>query len=470
MLIAVRATHDRLGLKGIEQLTRGSENLDTAIAELNEQHPEQPLTGWVVMATCNRLEIYLDADRFHEAVKLISQAVAKTSALPLEVVTKILVADAGTGSVRHMYKVAAGLDSQVLGEAEITGQVRTSFSTALAAGHTTTLLNDVFQGAMRTAKQVASQTKVGAAGRSSVAVALDNAQLFASELKGQEALIIGTGAMARVASSELRSRSIAKLFVYSPSDRAENFAHTHQAQMVKESELSKVLAKVKVVIAASGAGTLVVRPCNLIPALTSRYTPEDLVILDLALHSDVDNAIGGFSGVKLLQLEQISANDVSLSELEHANELIEAGITRFGERQQIRAVDPAVSQLRANVKDLINQETAQVAALAGEEVAKIVEQSLRRVYNKLLHSPMVRAQELAKEGQAAQFMAAVHTIFGVDVAGSLSIAPSEQLNIPKTTAAKQPPMTIQEIESAMNEVTFNRNLANKSAGDDGNQN
>lgn len=428
MLIALRATHSNLGLTGLERLTRGSERLDEVIAELNEAHPEQPLTGWVAMATCNRLEVYVDADRFHEAITLITTAVSTTSGLSYSEVAACLVADAGLTSARHMYEVASGLDSQVLGEAEIAGQVRTSFSEALAAGQTTSLLNDLFQGAMRTGKMVSSKTRVGAAGRSSVAVALDSAKMFDQALSGKEALVIGTGAMARVAAAELRRRGIGVLRVYSPSGRAAQFAQSHQAVAVGEGDLSRALGSSTVVIAASGGGTIVIDPCNLGPALSTRAArgEDNLVILDLALHSDVDPAVGRLHGVSLLGLETLRAGASEQVEIDRAHVLVDNGVQRFEERQQIRAVDPAVSALRRSVKDMITVEVAQVRASAGDEAADLVEQSLRRVYKKMLHSPMVRAQELAKTGQAHQFLEAVHTIFGVDVSDSLDVAGGAQ--------------------------------------------
>ncbi|MCT2149882.1 glutamyl-tRNA reductase [Dermabacter vaginalis] len=449
MLIALRATHDNLGLEGLERITRGSENLDARLAALNEAHPEQPLTGWVCLATCNRLEVYADVDRFHDAIDLVTSAVIDTSGLSAEEVARMLVVDAGSISARHMYEVASGMNSQVLGEAEITGQVRTTFSSALASGHTTTLLNDLFQGALRTAKQVTSKTKVGAAGRSSVAVALDSAHLFTTELEGREALLIGTGALARVASAELHLRGVGTLRVYSPSGRAAQFAESHGALPVAPDQLEAALSSAAVVIAASGGGTHVIDPPLLERALEARATSEELVILDLALHADVDPAAAVLPGVRVLALESIRAGESARGEVERARELIDTGVVRFEERQQIRAVDPAVSALRRSVKDMIVLEVDEVRRSSGEAAAEQVQRSLGRVYNKLLHSPMVRAQELAKTGQADQFLEAIHTIFGVDVAGSLSVdgaRPASESAAPTREGLERPPMSVAKME------------------------
>lgn len=449
MLIALRATHDNLGLDGLERVTRGSVQLDEQLAALNEGHPEQPLTGWVCLATCNRLEIYADVDLFHDAIDLVTRAVHHTSGLPREEVARMLVVDAGIISARHMYEVAAGMNSQVLGEAEITGQVRASFTNALAAGHTTTLLNDLFQGALRTAKQVTSKTKVGAAGRSSVAVALDSAHLFRTELEGRDALLIGTGAMARVASAELHLRGVGSLHVFSPSGRAEQFADSHGALPVAPENLEATLAKATVVIAASGGGTHSIDAPMLARALEQRATSEDLVMLDLALHSDIEPAAVTLPGVRVIPLESIRAGESGHGEITRARELIDTGVVRFEERQQIRAVDPAVSALRRSVKEMIVLEVDEVRRTSGEAAAEQVQRSLGRVYKKFLHSPMVRAQELAKTGQAHQFLEAVHTIFGVDVSGTLSVdgtgAPSEP-SAPTTDGLERPPMTVATME------------------------
>ncbi|MCT1866893.1 glutamyl-tRNA reductase [Dermabacter sp. p3-SID358] len=455
MLIALRATHDNLGLEGLERITRGSENLDARLAALNEAHPEQPLTGWVCLATCNRLEVYADVDRFHDAIDLVTRAVTDTSGLPPEEVARMLLVDAGSISARHMYEVASGMNSQVLGEAEITGQVRMTFSSALASGHTTTLLNDLFQGALRTAKQVSSKTKVGAAGRSSVAVALDSAHLFTTELEGREALLIGTGALARVASAELHRRGVGTLRVYSPSGRARQFADSHGATPVAPEELEAALSRATVVIAASGGGTHVIDSVTLERALEARATSEELVILDLALHADVDPAAAALPGVRVLVLESIRAGESARGEVERARELIDTGVVRFEERQQIRAVDPAVSALRRSVKDMIVVEVEEVRRSAGDAAAEQVQRSLGRVYNKLLHSPMVRAQELAKTGQADQFLGAVHTIFGVDVTGTLSVDGAGQASDPEgpgRDGLERPPMSVAKMEQMRREL------------------
>lgn len=443
MLIAVRATHDRLGLDGLDRLTRGADQLDSVIGRLNAEHPDQPLIGWVSITTCNRLEIYLDAERFHDAVDLVVSAVVHTSGLDHDVVADALIADAGRSSVRHLFSVASSLDSQVLGEAEITGQVRAAFNEALAAARTTSLLNDLFQGAARTAKKVTTSTRVGAAGRSSVAVALDSAEQLAGLLRNRDALIIGTGAMARVASAELHRRSIARLRVFSPSGRSAAFADTHNAIAVTEAELADAVTQSAVIVAASGGGSTVLHPGNVHPA-------GDLVILDLALHSDVDPAVAQDTHVHLLGLGDISATSGETDELERARGLVEEGVTRFEERQRVRAMDPAVSALRSSVREEVAAEVERVRATQGDEVAAAVERSLHRVYNRLLHSPMVRAQELARAGNGEKFLHAVHTIFGVDVSEQLSLGDPGSAPTPDELA--QPPMSAAEISRAMNEV------------------
>lgn len=424
MLIALRATHDRLGLDALERVTRGADQLDTIIDRLNQAHSEQPLSGWVSMSTCNRLEIYLDADLFHEAVELVAQAVSEASGLAQSEVEELLVADAGSLSAQHMFTVAAGLNSQVVGEGEINGQVRASFSEALAEGRTTSMLNDLFQGALRTAKNISHRTTIGAAGRSSVTVAIDQAEPTTGSLTGARVIVVGTGAMARIAASDLNRRGVARLDVLSGSGRAKNFATTHNAHPLATDEMPAALAASSLVVACSGRGTAQILTQDVRDAMQLRelYNAEhvsaklgELVILDMSLTSDLEEGVRSIPGVRVLGLKDISADASDQEEIERAQDMINAGVGRFELRQQIRRLDPAVSALRRSVRSEIEREIEGVRNNHDEETVKVVERALGRVYKRLLHSPMMRAQELAKEGEGQKFMSAVHTLFGVDL-------------------------------------------------------
>src|SRR5699024_8192607 len=252
-------SHEHLDLEVLDALTRGADALPTVIDELQTERAaagEDPvIAGEVVISTCNRLEVYLDTDRFHEGVDLVIDAVSRTSGLDREVVSLCFDAAMDAPVPQHLYEVISGLRSLVLGEAEIAGQVRQAYEKARRGGRTTSMLHDLFQHGFRCAKSVATQAPVGAAGRSGAAVAVDRAGLELGGFEGCTVLIIGTGAYARLGLAELMRRGVREVRVFSPSGRAAGFAERHGAHVVRPDGLEQAIREADLVLACSGRGT-----------------------------------------------------------------------------------------------------------------------------------------------------------------------------------------------------------------------
>ncbi|UYG17922.1 glutamyl-tRNA reductase [Brachybacterium huguangmaarense] len=441
MLVALRATHEHLDLGVLDALTRGSEHLGHVIEKLNAQAageaveavdvaalesgaPEPdtveaaedatpPLAGWVVVSTCNRLEIYLDAHRFHDGVDLAARAVAATSSLSAEQVSLCLEAAMGAPVAEHLYEVTAGLRSIVLGEAEIAGQVHAAFERAHAAGYTSPMLNDLFQIGFRYAKRVAARTPVGAAGRSGVAIALDRAADILGPLEHRSVLVIGTGAYARLGVAELTRRGVRDVHVHSASGRAVAFAERQGVAAIEAAQLPERLREADLVLACSGRGT------SLFPELFLQVGPT--LILDLALHSDLHPLVRHLADVQVLDLTDltIEADDSAAPALAAAREIVAEGVESFRSRQEFRRVDPAMAALRRSVNEAADAEIARLrrgrAQDEADALAADVERSIRRILAKVMHSPATRARRLAQEGNAGEFVDAFHTIFGIDI-------------------------------------------------------
>ena len=192
MLMVLGASHHDLELTHLERLIGEPGRLGRTLSAL-ATGDASPISAVVVVATCNRLEIYLDAARFHDAIDEVTAAVAELAGASADEVSGMLKVRVGSPVVAHLFTVASGLDSMVVGEAEINGQVARAFRDAQAAGTTSPAINLLFQSAARTAKQVASDTGLGAAGRSVASVALDIAT-DSGDLRDARALVIGTGA------------------------------------------------------------------------------------------------------------------------------------------------------------------------------------------------------------------------------------------------------------------------------------
>lgn len=411
MLVAVRATHEHLDLGVLDALTRDAHRLPSVIGEvLAERADAEPaLEGWVVVSTCNRLEVYLDARRFHDGVDVVVEAVARTSGLGRDLVSLCFETAMDTPVTQHLFEVTSGLRSLVIGEAEIGGQVRADFEAARAEGLTTTLLNDLFQLAFRFAKRVATEAPVGAAGRSGVAVALDRAAEALGGLDGRSVLVIGTGAYARLGVAELSRRGVRSVRVHSGSGRAAAFAERHGVGAVPSGALGAALREADLVLACSGRGT------SLFPEQLLEAGPT--LILDLALHSDLHPLLRHLQGVRVMGLADLASqlDDAAEPALVTAQAIIEEGVEEFRSRQRVRRVDPAMAAMRRAVAESADAEIARLRRDHSEEMAEQLERSIRKILAKVMHSPAARARRLAEDGHADEYVEAFHTIFGIDI-------------------------------------------------------
>ncbi|AXK46089.1 glutamyl-tRNA reductase [Brachybacterium saurashtrense] len=418
MLAALRASHEHLDLEVLDALTRGADSLPAAIAELQaERAGTAPVVaGEVVVSTCNRLEVYLDTDRFHEGVDLVVDAVARTSGLDREVVSLCFDAAMDAPVPQHLYEVTSGLRSLVLGEAEIAGQVRQAYEAARRDGRTTSMLHDLFQHGFRCAKSVATQAPVGAAGRSGATVAIDRAEVELGGFAGRRVLIVGTGAYARLGLAELVRRGVQDVQVFSPSGRAAGFAQRHGIATVEPAALEGALAGADLVLACSGRGT------SLFPEqfLGAGRT----VVLDLALHSDLHPLVRHLKGVTVVGLEdlRLGADAPADPALATARGIVAENVEAFRLQQEVRRIDPAMAALRREVFDAADGEIDRLRRDVSGETADQLERSVRRILAKVMHQPAERARHLAETGYADAYVEAFHTIFGIDISADQEYA------------------------------------------------
>lgn len=416
MLMVLGAGHHEVGLAQLESLGDSADGLRAALAAAGSG-PEPAIAGFVVLDTCNRLEIYLDAVLFHDAVDLVTDALVAVTGMPVDAAETALHVRVGSAVGSHLFGVASGLDAMVVGEAEIAGQVARAHRRAEVDGTLTPHLHRLFRSASRTAKAVASRTRLGAEGRSVASVALQIAVDRIGSLAGRRALIVGTGALARVVAAALRADGCDALQVYSPSGRAEAFAGTHQAEPVTAEALPAVLAEVDILIAASGGGARTGRidPIAVRDALSGRSTP--LLAVDLALQHDIPDALRALPTVEIIDLYSVAdtAGPAHGSEMRAAQEIVLAAVTRFEEELTERTLDPAVVALRSHVYAAVDAEVKRLRRKYDGQVADDMERAMLRVTSTLLHTPTVRAKELAKDGSGEDYVKALHTLFGIEI-------------------------------------------------------
>lgn len=424
MLAALRASHEHLDLEVLDALTRNADSLPAVIQQLESERLADVggtpiVSGEVIVSTCNRLEVYLDTDRFHEGVDLVIDAVTRTSGLDREVVSLCFDAAMDAPVPQHLYEVTSGLRSLVLGEAEIAGQVRHSYEAARREGRTTSMLHDLFQHGFRCAKSVATQAPVGAAGRSGAAVAVDRAGSELGGFTGRRVLIVGTGAYARLGLAELMRRGVEDVQVFSPSGHAAGFAQRHGVQEVAGDGLDRAIAAADLVLACSGRGT------SLFPEqfLGAGRT----VVLDLALHSDLHPMVRHLKGITVLGLADLKLDTAAQDDpaLATARGIVAENVEAFRVQQEVRRIDPAMAALRREVFDAADTEIDRLRRDVSGETADQLERSVRRILAKVMHQPAERARHLAETGFADAYVEAFHTIFGIDISTGHELTAAE---------------------------------------------
>ena len=388
--------------------------LEPVADELAARLSQSPVVaGLVVLSTCNRFEAYVDAEVFHPTVELVTRTItelAGPSAAPLMDALQVHV---GQGAVEHCLTVACGLDSMVVGEAEVAGQVRAAL--AHAGDRASATLHRLFQHALTTSKAVTSSTGLGAAGRSVASVGLDLVESRHGSLPERRILLVGTGAYARVVSAELARRGCTDVWVHSSTGRATAFAATHPVRPIDPDRLVDELARAQLVITCSGSNRFRVTRAALAEA---RFGAQSaLPIVDLALKGDVESAAAELPGVDLIDLEVIGEHAPSgaTTAVLRAQEVVARATEAFLHLEGGRAADPAVVAMRAHIMGIIECEQALVARKYPPEVAEAVARSLRRVSNSLMHTPSLRAHELARTGELDDYRRAMYTLFGIEV-------------------------------------------------------
>jgi len=374
------------------------------------------LRGSVVLSTCNRFEIYFDADTFHGGVEAVLTAVK--DALPAE---QMPLADAfeaypEAAAAQHLLEVAAGLDSMVVGEDEIVGQVRQALTNA--GERASAALTRLFHAALTTAKAIRNRTQLGAAGRSMATVGFDLVEQRHFPVAGRTALLVGTGSYAGVAVAALTRRGCTAIEAYSPSGRADQFAATHPVTPVTAAEFDAALTRADLLITCSGHGQADE------PVLTADQLARAragcravLPVLDFSLPGDVEPSAAALSGVDLVDLAEIGAHTPRehADALAEARELVNEGVETYLHLERGRAASPAIIALRAYVSKFIDHEIASAQSHYDADTAQAIASSLHRVSNALLHTPSVRAAELAHNGGLTDYQQALRTLFNLDV-------------------------------------------------------
>lgn len=380
--------HDRQGLSEVERVSGHI----TDITERLQTFPE--INGAVVLSTCNRVEVLLEtgADVPNHCLRtVLNEHFDTPPAWDLFL---------GEAALEHVFRVAAGLDSMVVGEREIAGQLRRALTEAQAEGRTSLSLSIAVEEALKTSRRIARETNLEGAGRSVVNTGLDLIAL--PHWASARVAIIGTGSYAGAVVAALRARGANDLRVFSASGRGATFAESHHTDHA--ATLAEALDGVDLVVTCRGLGS---------PSITVADVTPGMRLLDLSLQRDVETRVGSIPGVVLVDLATIqSAVEPGYADdAQRAETLVRAGVASTMAKLRARVVDPAVVSLRDTVLAMVDDEVTRLPQrpLTQEDAAL----ALRRLATRLLHIPSTRAKQAAELGRTDEYLSAMAELYGI---------------------------------------------------------
>jgi glutamyl-tRNA reductase len=424
-LLAVGVSHQTAPVALLEQFAMGPDDRVKALHELvGSDHVNEAL----VLATCNRIEVFAEVERFHGGVADVSRVLARQAGATVEELAPYVTVHYEDQAVAHLFTVASGLDSMVVGETQVLGQLRAAYALAREEGTVGRALHPVAQRALRVGKRVHTETGIDRAGASLVSVSLDRAEEFIGTLRDRNVLVVGAGSMGALAATTLVRRDASVVVSSRTEAHAARLAATVGGRAADLADLPAELAAADVLVTCTGATGLVVTT-EVVAAAMSGRAGRPLVVVDLALPRDVDPGVAALPGVHVVDLALLqgeraatpgrpTAGPVVADDIAAAHALVEAETALLRAERQAAEVAPTVSALRSQAAEVVDAELLRLStrlpdldARARAEVARTV----RRVVDKLLHEPTVRVKELAAKPGDTDYAGALRALFGLGI-------------------------------------------------------
>jgi glutamyl-tRNA reductase len=376
----------------------------------------------VAISTCNRTELYLVVGDPVEAESAALAMLARQAGIRPTGLATAIYSHRNCDAARHLYRVAAGLESMIIGEAEIQGQVKRAYETALARETAGPLTNRLFRAALATGKRVRTETAIGARQLSLPAVAAALARERLGTLEGRRVVILGTGETSELAARALAENGTRTVFVANRRrDRAISLAARYHGESLSFDELPEALLSADIVVAATASPHLLLEVREVADVMRQREG-RAMLLIDLAVPRDIDAACAGLDGISLADIDDLHdvANrnrKVRQAEARKAEGIIEEEIQQFASWLGSLEVLPTLSALRAHASAIAEQVVGENAGKwesASPRDLERVDAVARAVINRLLHEPTLRMKDMHDDRVHAR-MALVRDLFGISV-------------------------------------------------------
>ncbi|GIJ21637.1 glutamyl-tRNA reductase [Micromonospora lutea] len=420
-LLVVGASYRTAPVATLERLAVSPSGLDRTLGHLVAQ---PYVSEAVLVSTCNRVEVYAAVSGFHGGLGDICAVLAEQAGCQPAALANHLYVHFDSAAVEHVFRVAAGLDSMVIGEAQILGQLRDAYHWASAADTAGRLLHELMQQALRVGKRAHSETGIDRAGQSVVTAALGLAADHLDDgLTGRPALIVGAGAMGSLGVATLSRLGAGPVTVTNRStDRAVRLAESYGATARPMAELADTLSAVDIVVAATASPEPVLTREVVATAAASRDSGRGpLVLLDLAVPRDVGPDVAELPGVEVIDIDRMAgllADGPVASDAAAVERIVAGEVESFLSWLRGADVAPTVAALRGRADDVVTAELRRLAQrrpdLSDDQRAEVA-RTVHRVVQRLLHQPTVRVRQLAAEPGGDQYAALLRELFDLQV-------------------------------------------------------
>lgn len=376
----------------------------------------------LVLSTCNRVEVYAVVDRFHGGVDDLTALLADQTGVELDELTGHLYVHYDDGAVEHLFSVVCGLDSMVVGEGQILGQARAALRAAQETGAAGTLLNDLFQNALRVGKRAHAETEIDRAGSALVTLGLERAVEALGGLEGRDVLLVGAGSMGGIVAAALSGRGAASVTVANRTvEHGARLAAALGGATASLDQVPQALERADLVVSCTGATGHVIDLAAATAAQEARAGRAS-AYLDLALPRDVDPLVAELDDVTVVSLDDLGvllAGAEHVADIEAVRRIAEEEVTAYLVAQRASRVAPTVVALRQLAADVVAAELARLDVRLPEldpASRAEVERTVRRTVDKLLHAPTVRMKELAADEGGQAYAEALYRLFDLDPA------------------------------------------------------
>lgn len=422
-IMLIGLSHKTAPLETRERLDFSPNVLRSTLTHFDNNHTQAHLRDvreGIIVSTCNRMEVYALVSRPEVADKAIVRLLSRSCDTPVDVFSDYLYFLEDEAAVRHLFRVASGLDSMVLGEPQILGQITDAYEAALSQGAAGTVLSALFRAAIHTGKRARTETRIGVNPSSISSVAAGLATQLLGDLSSRHVLLIGAGKMGAIAVGALRKRGVEKITVANRTYRhAVDLAEAWRGRAITFQQMPEALLEADIIITSTGAPHTIIDR-ELLEPVVQRRGGQPLYLIDIAVPRDVDPDVTELPGVHLSDIDDLQGQaDDNLqareAEIPLVEQIVAEEVAQFMEWYASLDVVSTITDLRGRVEEFRQRELELLFNRLDldKHEQDMVRRMSHRLINKILHQPTLRLKDEAAQGNGAAYVSVLRDLFSL---------------------------------------------------------